>query len=128
MLEQEAWNAEKSPPCTKYSPDHSHNSLKPRSLIANMDRDKSKREVKLHCAANPSPQDYKDKDVNWKHTMSTVDRVPNYTIPKVKEFRFWDSHLKSKKHMPGVGTHDSYDMAKHDKLSKGPSPRYKTGR
>lgn len=128
MHAQAAFDADRSPPCTKYTPSLERVSSMPRIPAANMDRDTRKRGSKVITEANPSPFDYKDKDEKWKVAMSSYDKVPNYSIPKVKEFRFWDKHLKSKKYLPGVGTHDAYKPETLDKISKGPSPRYKVGR
>ena len=118
------------PASNAYKPNEKASSLNKRISNANMNRDRSERDMlkPLKKDDSPSPASYKDVDRNWKRMSTHPTSNFAYSISKEKKKSFIDLEMKKKEKLPAPGKYAD-DMKQFAKLSRGTTiPHYKRGR
>lgn len=94
--------SKQSPASNFYKPHYEVQSKAKRTTRADMNRDKSIKEVCAPVKRNdsPSPTSYKDVDKNWKQMSNFPTTNFNYSIAKSPKKSFIDQNLAAKKKVP----------------------------
>lgn len=111
----------------KYEPKMERKSQMKRSPGALLNSFKSERDVCLPYKKTdaPSPHSYAAIDKTWKMQSGIVEIAQKNMFKKDKTATYLDVVCKQKAFVPGVA---KYKLDNDKILSKGPLPRYKTGR